>query len=219
MKYQGLIFDLDGTLIDSMRDIIDSWNQAFGICGLPIIHPDKLTEAIKHGKDAVLDTVVPRAAPKNDRDAIITVYKECYRQNWNRYTRVFPGVNELLAKIHKRGIKCAVLSNKSQDMTDLCCNTFLAAEVFSVICGVSEDSLPKPSPVQALKIGREFGFPSSQIAMIGDTGIDIQTAFNAGFGAILCTWGGHCYHFTDTISPDIIFNKPQSILDYINHHS
>lgn len=217
MKYHGIIFDLDGTLIDSLRDIVDSWNQALLICGFPSIHNDKLTEAIKRGKESVLDVIVPKTEPPSAADAVLTAYKDCYRQNWNRHTQVYSGVNELLAEIYRRGIKCAVLSNKAQDMTELCCNTFLLTEGISIVCGASEKYLPKPSPAQALEIGRKFALPYAKIALIGDTEIDLKTASNAGFDSLLATWGAGLNASLNMPYPVTTLNSPRNVLDYINN--
>lgn len=217
MKYRGLIFDLDGTLIDSSRDIVDSWNDALLLCGFPSISPDHFKEPLRKGKKAVLNMVLPKTAPQSAADAVLTAYKACYRQNWNRHTKAFLTVNEILAELFNRGIKCAVLSNKAQDMTGLCCKTFLFTEGLSIVCGASEKYRPKPSPAQALEIRRIFDLPSAEIAMIGDTEIDLQTAASAGFGALLATWSGVHKPSLDALYPFTVLNAPKNILDHVNN--
>ena len=213
MKYHGLIFDLDGTLIDSFRDIVDSWNEALKISGFPIIHSDCFIEPMQRGKNAILDMILPQDASKDEAQKLLETYKKCYSKNWNRNTKAFPGINELLAEIQNRGIKCAVLSNKSQLMTEVCCKEFLFAESFSCIIGATDNHLPKPFAEKALEIGRKLDLPSTQIALIGDTGIDVETALNAGFGALVATWGHLCkfscdiaYDFTMLDNPNMVLN-------------
>lgn len=217
MKYHGLIFDLDGTLIDSFRDIVDSWNEALVMCGFTSIHPDNFIEPMKRGKNAVIEMILPKYASKIAAEGLLETYKACYRQNWNRHTKAFPGVNELLAEIYNRGIKSAVLSNKSQDMTELCCETFLFTQGFATIRGASAKYLPKPFPAQALEIGRELSLPSSAIAMVGDTQIDLQTASNAGYSALLATWGGDYKSSSWILHSCNVLDTPLRILDHIKN--
>lgn len=214
MEFKCIIFDLDGTLIDSFRDIVDAWNEALFKSGFPTLSSDDYQNAVRHGKTAVLKLVVPKDESEHSADLLLRKYKASYRKRWDAHTKAFPLINPMLAELGKRGVKCAVLSNKSQKMADLCCRRFLMSNVFSMVCGANEEFLPKPAPDQALSICRQLGIPPNQAAIIGDSQIDLETALNAGTAFFSAKWGWplHKSQVRDSFSTDLF-----SPIDVLNH--
>ena len=198
--HKGVIFDLDGTLIDSFQDIVDSWNEALGKHGLPALPAVAYTTAVRQGKQAVLRLVIPKENIGTALvEAVLNTYLITYRQRWDRRTAVFPEVEDMLYELKNRGVRFAVLSNKSQEMTVRCCRRFLSAAEFSIICGSMDETKNKPAPDQALAICRHFSLPPSRVALIGDSSVDLETAHNAGISPFLALWGG--VNFDESVPP------------------
>jgi phosphoglycolate phosphatase len=190
MKFEGIIFDLDGTLLDTLEDIADTANQMLRKHGFP-------THALQEYRYLVGDgikTLVFRALPPESRqeemigNCLIT-YREYYDRHWNVHTKPYQGVVELLKALRKKPLKTAVLSNKKHEFTVRCAQTFLPEHDFALILGHREGSVLKPNPVNALEIAKNLGIAPDRFLFLGDTGIDMQTALAANMFPVGALWG------------------------------
>ncbi len=190
MKYKGVIFDLDGTLLDTLEDIANSMNQVLEKRGFPT-HPD---EAYLRFVGSGADTLIARALPKEQRDdgiveQCLNEFQKVYEANWNNMTRPYVGIPELLDTLKKENIKIAVLSNKPQHFTDLCVNELLGDWEFDYVLG-QKDGMPlKPDPKGASEISDELNIPAEDFIFLGDSDIDMKTAVNAGMFPLGALWG------------------------------
>ena len=190
MKYAAVIFDLDGTLLDTLQDLADAMNSVLKARGWPT-HPNK---AYRQFVGEGARNLVRRAVPPQQRtDAVIAgflaEYQAAYRRNWNATTRPYDGIPELLDQLAARRIKMAVLSNKPEAFTHLCVQELLPRWKFEAVVG-QIDSLPmKPDPAGPREIARMLDVPAKRFLYVGDSGVDMETAVNAGMFPVGALWG------------------------------
>lgn len=187
---KGLIFDLDGTLANTIEDLADSMNRVLISQGFPIHSCD----AYRYFVGAGVRNLVTRALPEDKRaeEIIDRCYKlmmDDYRDNCFIKTQLYEGIAEAIDKLRDRGIKLAVFSNKVDELTQLFVEKLIGSEKFETIIG-SQPSIPlKPDPKGALFISERLGITPTNMGYIGDSGTDMLTANSAGMYAIGALWG------------------------------
>ncbi|MDX1679507.1 MAG: HAD family hydrolase [Akkermansiaceae bacterium] len=184
----SLIFDLDGTLIDSLPGIADSLNRALEKQGLPTQPQAAVRSYVGNG----LKLLVERAAPDADEatiEALIESFKEDYQHSWIEGTRAYTGITQLLKELQRSGHQLAVLSNKVQPFTQTITREIFPTVHFTSVTG-QQDGIPhKPHPLGALNIAAAMGRNPRDCILIGDSVADVETADNAEMQFIGCTWG------------------------------
>ncbi|BBO84942.1 phosphoglycolate phosphatase [Desulfosarcina ovata subsp. sediminis] len=187
---RGIIFDLDGTLLNTLADIGDSINGMLAEYGFPGHTMDDYRRFIGNG----IRMLVMRALPIEGRSSEIMEQcvrraRERYWDNWNRKTRPYDGINELIDALETKGLPKAVLSNKPHDFTVRYIDEYFKGRHFSVVLGQSERFPVKPDPASALEIARQLDLPPSTILFVGDSIVDVQTATAAGMRPVGVGWG------------------------------
>lgn len=190
MSYAAAIFDLDGTLIDSVRDIGEAMNRSLAAMGFPIHALDKYNYFVGEG----VRQLVQRALPADQQsESVITTFLETYRldygQHWHDHTASYSGIPELLRTLVDRHIPMGVLSNKPDAVTHKCVEFFFPDVPFIAVAGQKEDVPRKPDPAAALAIAQGMNLPPERCVFIGDTATDMQTAVAAGMFPAGVTWG------------------------------
>ena len=190
MKHHAVLFDLDGTLLDTLADLADSMNAVLAEMGFPQHPRVDYRGFVGDGVRALGVRALPAGRRDDDTvdDALERMQVE-YAKRWDNTTRPYPGVGELLDGLAGRGVKCAVLSNKPDEYTRLCVSRFLPDWRFEVVQGVSDGIAPKPDPGGALAISERLAVPPEQMLYLGDTDTDMQTAVAAGMFAVGAAWG------------------------------
>lgn len=188
--FQAVLFDLDGTLLDTLADIANSTNAALERLGFPL-HP---RDAYRYFLGEGMDWLVRRALPEENQDA--ETVKKChdaiiaeYETRWAENTRPYPGIPELLAELDRRGLAKAVLSNKPDAFTKKTVAKLLPDFKFKIVRGAAPDMPIKPDPAGALRIADELGIPPERFIYLGDTNTDMQTAVAAGMFPAGALWG------------------------------
>ena len=190
MSYRAAIFDLDGTLLDSLGDIAGSCNNALTKHGFPA-HP---IDAYRYFVGDGAAKCVVRALPEGNRDdgtvrRCLEAYSEDYGRNWNVRSRPYDGVLEMLDVLKRRDLKLAVLSNKSHEFTQCCVREFFPDETFDIVAGHREPLPLKPDPSGALDIVARLGMEPADFLYLGDTPVDMKTAVSAGMYPVGVLWG------------------------------
>ena len=188
--FQAIIFDLDGTLLNTLADIAESVNRTLTDYHFPT-HP---IEAYKYFIGNGWKKLVIRALPEAHRSKqliaeCVTKSRKVYRDNWNRQTRLYEGIPELLNKLTERKLPLAVLSNKPHDFMLKCVEWYLNKWKFKALMGQSDKFPLKPDPASALEVAAQIGLPPSAFLFIGDSAVDIQPAEAAGMRSVGVTWG------------------------------
>ncbi len=190
MAYKALIFDLDGTLLDTLEDLGNAMNRVLVKKGFPTHSLDAYRYFVGDG----ITMLVTRTLPPEDRDNETTHYcleafREDYSQNWNIKTKPYDGIPEMLDAVAARGLKMAILSNKPDDFTKRCVAELLPNWDFDLVLGQRKGVPQKPDPAGALEIAAHFQVPISQILYLGDTAVDMQTAIAAQMLPVGALWG------------------------------
>ncbi len=186
---KGWIFDLDGTLVDSLPGIAASLNAALAAHGQPVHEAKAVRTFIGDGAEML----VRRALRREDADVfprVLQTFREHYAAHWSSGTTPYEGIPELLEKLRARGDGLAVLSNKPHAFTMTIVDELFPG-VFCPVIGQRAGIPHKPDPTGLWEILRTPGWSAESAMMIGDSVMDLQTAHAAGIGAIAVTWGYH----------------------------
>ncbi len=190
MNIKGIVFDLDGTLADSVIDIAESMNLVLKEQNLAVHDIDTYKQFAGNG----IRKLVERALPEELRtgedftknmDRMLEVYGE----NCINKTKLFPGVADLLDQLQAKGIKIAVFSNKVDDLTQKVVKVLLAKWEVAFVTGISSTVDREPYPQGALLAAEKMGFSPSEMMFVGDSGVDMETAKNAGMFGVGVLWG------------------------------
>ena len=216
MKTKALIFDLDGTLIDSLEDIALSMNDVLQEFNLPT-HPLKsYNQFVGDGALYLTQRAVPKNSSQELIDSILKRYKKVYDKAIYHSTKPYEGIYELLEKLQNTSLKMGVLSNKPHEFTLKYVETLFHQFEFLQVHGQKEDVPKKPHPQGALNIAHAFNLSSDEIVYIGDTPTDIHTAKNANMKSIGVLWGFRTKEELQEAGADFLAQHPQDIWDIIH---
>jgi len=190
MKLLAVLFDLDGTLLDTLQDLADSTNRALARLGFPPHEVDEYRYFVGGGRDVLAFRALP--ADQRDKvniDKLVSEIDSDYLDHWEDNTKLYAGVSQLLDALTERGIKLAVLSNKAHNFTELMVSRMLARWHFEEVIGASASIPRKPDPTVALQIARRLKIPPAAFIYLGDSDIDMKTAVAAGMYPVGAGWG------------------------------
>jgi phosphoglycolate phosphatase len=190
MKYKAVLFDLDGTLLDTIEDLSNSMNAVLLESGFPMHDLEEYKCFVGNG----LRNLVRRALPAENRDDItidsfLAAMNEEYSKRWAEKTRPYKGIPELLDELTRRNIRLSVLSNKPHKFTKVIVEKFLSNWNFEVVFGERLGVAIKPDPSAAIEISAIMGIPPEDFLYLGDSGTDMKTARAAGMYAVGALWG------------------------------
>jgi phosphoglycolate phosphatase len=185
---QACIFDLDGTLIDSLADIAGALNRCLGLLGLPTHPVARYRYMVGEGVPKLCERAVGDSHPHLVQ-RLAELARPAYRSQLIEQTKPYAGVDNLVRALASAGVPLAVLSNKPHDLSCRIVQRFWPDGQFASVYGYLEEAHRKPSPKYLLRICEEVGVPPEQTWMIGDTPTDIATAVAAGAVAVGVTWG------------------------------
>jgi phosphoglycolate phosphatase len=186
-----LIFDLDGTLVDSLQGIAASLNLALTASGLRTHPPEVVRGFIGNGARILIQRAAPVEADEALLDTLEQAFKASYDQTWQTGTAVYEGIIGLLEVLQERGYPLAVLSNKPHPFTVAMVSQMFPSIRFSSVLGQRAGIPHKPDPAGALEIAGILQRQPGHCAVIGDSTMDLETAHNAGMRAVAVTWGFH----------------------------
>jgi phosphoglycolate phosphatase len=211
---KALLFDLDGTLIDSLADLASAINRMLALKGYPPRELALFPKFIGEG----MRTLVERALPESARDDATTVedclaeYVRQYDLCWHEQTRPYKGIREVISAAQAQGLRIGCISNKGHHFTQLCCAHFFPDVTWDVVFGHREGVPRKPDPAAAHEAAGILGLATSDCAYIGDSGIDMQFASRAGMRAIGVTWGFRGAEELQENGADMLVNQPTELL-------
>ncbi len=190
LNIKAVLFDLDGTLLDTLDDISDAVNQVLADRGLPIHDREAYRWFIGDGSRILVTRALPVDRRAEDNiDNCLAAFKTRYSRNWHRRTRPYEGIARLVAMLQSAGTKMAVVSNKPHGFTETCCRHYFPDLPFDFVIGQQEGRPVKPDPYPALQAATHLRMPPSDCLFLGDSGVDMETAQRAGMLPVGALWG------------------------------
>lgn len=188
---QSYIFDLDGTLIDSLPGIAASLNRALTAHGLPGHSHANVRNFIGDGAKMLITRALSPGVVALHQESVLRFFEKDYAASWQHGTTCYPGIPELLKTLKTKATPLAVLSNKPHPFTTTIVESLFPPNTFTTILGNQPGTPLKPNPKSALTIAQTLATKPQNCTLIGDSTIDLETATNAGMKSIAVTWGYH----------------------------
>lgn len=186
--YSLAIFDLDGTLLDTLGDLHTSVNFALRSFGFPERTIDEVRAFIGNGVVKLMERSTPDGTDEKTQKQCLDVFRKHYLEHMSDTTAPFESISELLERLKEKGIKIAVVSNKLHKAVEELCESYFPGLIDKAV-GVSVEEERKPSPINVIKTAECFETELEDCIYIGDSEVDVQTAHNAGLQCIGVTWG------------------------------
>lgn len=214
MKYKAIVFDLDGTLTDTLYDLMLSTNYALSEMGWPERTLDEVRQFVGNGVRRLMEQAVPSDAEEMEFDMCFSIFQEHYVEHCQDHTALYPGIKELLDELKQRGYKMAIVSNKLQAGVDELYRTFFDG-VIDVAIGERPDMKRKPCPDMVNAALKQMGVTAEEAIYVGDSEVDMATARNAGLPCISVLWGFRDQDYLKEIGAFRMVATPQEILEYV----
>ena len=187
-SYDLAIFDLDGTILDTLEDLAASVDHALAACGYPARTLDEVRRFVGNGVRKLVERAVPAGTAAEDVERVFAAFKAHYAGHSMDATRPYEGVPALLAQLKRDGVRLAVVSNKLDGAVGPLCQRFFPG-VFDVTVGERPGVRKKPAPDAVDAVLRTLAIPREKAVYIGDSEVDVETAKNAGMDELAVTWG------------------------------
>lgn len=188
-RFSAVIFDLDGTLLETLSDLAGAMNQILGKHGFPLHETGVYRKFIGNGVEQLVRRSIPENTPEDLVPALVREMKLAYGKGWAVKTRPYDGIPELLKELTDRNTALAVLSNKPDEFTKKMTTHFFPGIPFAAVFGARNGIPLKPDPASALEICRITGKKPDDFIYLGDSGTDMQTANRAGMYPVGVLWG------------------------------
>lgn len=224
MKYDTVIFDLDGTLLNTLDDLAAADNHALAEFGLPLLDTDTVRQYIGRGvrnlmKKSVYGPDFEERFGKDPVDGetferIFQSYRSYYSEHVNDRTAPYPGIPELVDRLKEEGCRLAVLSNKYDEAVKKLIEAHFG-DRFEIVLGQRDGVPKKPDPTAVREIMEQLGSKPERTVYVGDSDVDVRTAVNAGTGSIICTWGFRSREELTEAGAEVFAETPDDILSII----
>lgn len=214
--YNTVIFDLDGTLLNTIEDLTDSVNYVQEKYGYPLHSIDEVKAHVGNGIRNLIIRSIPGGEKNADFEAVYHEFKIYYQQNCQVKTTSYPGIMELLKELYKNKIKMAIVSNKVHSAVEEL-NKLYFQRYISVAIGENEEEgiKKKPAPDSVFRALDLLGSKKEDAVYVGDSDVDIATAKNAGLHCVLCSWGFRERALLESLNPMAIIDRPEELLKIV----
>lgn len=211
-----VIFDLDGTLLNTLDDLSDSTNYALSKFGYPTRTIEEVRQFVGNGVAKLIERAIPDGKNNSNFEKCLNIFKENYAQNMYNKTAPYNGIIEMLSNLKSKGIKIAVVSNKFDlAVKELCKKYFEGFIDFAAGENEAQGIKKKPAPDTVLSVLRKFSFSPEDAIYVGDSDVDIMTAKNSHMPCISVTWGFRDKKFLLESGATILINAPSEIYNHL----
>ncbi|MCR4564411.1 MAG: HAD-IA family hydrolase [Clostridiales bacterium] len=205
-----VIFDLDGTLLNTLEDLRDAVNFAMRSCSFPERTFEEVRRFVGNGVRMLVKRAVPENTSEEDFEKAYSFFREYYKENMENHTRPYDGVCEMLESLKNNGIKTAIVTNKADFAAiPLCKRMFPQVDV---VIGVSSEIVPKPDPCGVYKALEMLGSKGEDAYYVGDSEVDAETARNSGLELICVLWGFRSKNELEKLGLDRFISTPDELL-------
>lgn len=209
-----VIFDLDGTLVDSKLDLVHAVNATRRHMGMPPLEHEQVASYVGNGAPMLIRRAIGPEAAEEDLQEALEFFLEYYRDHMLDYTTPYPGVRESLARLEAAGVAMAVLTNKPVRFSREIVKGLGLAGYFRQVYGGNSFDHKKPHPVGVETLLAECGAARERTALVGDSSVDVKTARNAGVLAIGVTWGFQPETLAEP-APDLLMDRMEDVAEWI----
>jgi len=218
MNIKAVLFDLDGTLLDTIEDLTDSMNAALLELGFPGHSVSECKTLVGEGVEHFARCALPAREARDDAtvNRCVRLMRAEYRTRWDRKTRPYDGVPALLDELSARGLKLAVLSNKADEFTRMMVSHYFPGTAFEAVAGARPGLAIKPDPAPALEVASALGVQPEETAFLGDTKTDMETARRAGMIPIGALWGFRTAGELLENGARYLIGRPAELLSFID---
>ena len=214
MKYKAVIFDMDGTILNTLEDLKNATNYSLRQFGMPERSLEEVRMFVGNGIRKLVERAVPAGTPKEKIDQILDVFLEYYEIHSADNTSPYPGILELVEKLKKSGIKTAVSTNKADVPAQELGREYFNG-IFDLIVGQQDGLKVKPAPDSVNKILSILDIQKKDAIYIGDSDVDVQTAKNSGLDFIGVSWGFRGREFLEKNGAKNIVDNANEIFDLV----
>ena len=214
MSYQTAVFDLDGTLLDTLEDLYLAANAALERHSLPRRSRDEVRLFVGNGVEMLIRRAVPAGTDEETILAVLADFKTAYAAICEDHTRPYDGILDMLTALRERGIRVAVVSNKFDAATKKLCEKYFG-DLVEVAIGERAGVRKKPAPDTVYEALKELGMTAEGAVYIGDSDVDIRTAENCGMPCISVTWGLRDKDFLIENGAKTLVDSPETLLGVI----
>ena len=214
MAYKLAIFDLDGTILNTLEDLADATNYALGEHGYPGRTIEEVRRFVGNGIRRLIEQAVPDGLTEEETDGVHETFSAHYEQHCADKTRPYEGILQLLQHLRAAGCLTAVVSNKADVAVQPLCKHYYEG-LFDYAVGERADIRRKPAPDSVQEVLRRLQVETAEAVYIGDSEVDIQTAQNAGLDSIIVTWGFRDRAYLESQGGRRFVDRPEEIEEIV----
>lgn len=214
MKLKAVIFDLDGTILDTLEDLKNSVNFALSKNGLPVRTIDEIRAFVGNGIRLLIERAVPENTDSGVVDRCFEDFKAHYKEHSADNTKPYEGIIALLDELKSQGVKLAVVSNKADFAVQALVEEYFQ-DLFDFAVGEREGIRRKPCPDSVNEAIKVLDASPDEVVYVGDSEVDIETSRNAGVKCVAVTWGFRDKDVLESLSPEYIIDKPSQLMELI----
>ena len=216
MKYKIVVFDLDGTILNTLEDLADSTNYALSVFDMPERTIEEIRHFVGNGIRKLMERAVPQGTPESMIVKVHETFTEHYKKHCADKTRPYDGIKELIENIRNAGVYTAVVSNKADYGVQILCKDYFPG-LFDYAVGEREGIRRKPYPDSVNEVLRQFDVDRTQAVYVGDSEVDVQTAANAGMDVCMVGWGFRDEEFLKENGAEFVVHSPEEAWEFINY--
>jgi len=214
MNYKAVIFDMDGTVLDTLDDLKNSLNFALEKNNMPKRTLDETRSFVGNGIEKLIERAVPKGTNNEDYRKVISDFTDYYTLHCKDNTKAYEGISNVIDEIRKRGLLTAVVSNKDDYGVKILCEEHFKGK-FDCSVGMKDGIRKKPSPDSVNIALTSLGIKSNEAVYVGDSEVDIQTAENSDMDCISVLWGFRTEEFLRSFGGKVFAKKPNDILKIV----
>lgn len=215
-KYESVIFDLDGTLLNTLEDLADGVNFCMRSNGYPERTLEEVRRFVGNGIRRLMEQAVPEAVKGEEFERVFEEFRTYYTEHCQIKTRAYDGILELLAALKEKGYAMAIVSNKNHAaVTEL--SQIYFKDYIETAIGQRDGIRKKPAPDTVLQALKELGKKKETTVYVGDSEVDFMTAENTGMDCVLVTWGFRTVEELSSFKPKKMIGRPEELLNFLEN--
>lgn len=213
MKYDLVVFDMDGTILNTLEDLADSLNVTLEHFGYPQHTIEEVCSFVGNGIRLLIERGVPKGLSTEEIDQVFDYFMEYYQEHCADKTKPYEGIEETICRLRSAGIRTAVVSNKADCAVKELAEKYFSG-LFDVAVGERKGISKKPAPDGVDDVLKQLGIPREKAVYVGDSEVDVATARNAHMDSLIVEWGFRKADFLREKGARILIKKPEEILSY-----